>query len=169
MLRKYIFYFSGSLNMLTQIPHAINKSSRLLTLRHPNAVDVWVYRKIFTRQNPETLGGALVLSNEDEDEYELIKIGEGKMLFLGRISGSDFAVNTLDYGENDVVAYIVPLNENEFEPKNDDRIIWIGHGFAKHYQIHDTASSIQMPMARMTVFHLQPLEQPFDFENGDIT
>lgn len=67
--------------MLTQIPHAINKSSRLLTLRHPNAVDVWVYRKIFTRQNPETLGGALVLSNEDEDEYELSKLARVKCCF----------------------------------------------------------------------------------------
>ena len=122
--------------MLTQIPHAINKSSRLLTLRHPNAIDVWVYRKIFTRQNPETLGGALVLSNEDEDEYELIKIGEGKMLFLGRISGSDFAVNTLDYGENDVVAYIVPLNENEFEPKNDDRIMVLPNITKSMTQLH---------------------------------
>lgn len=161
--------------MLTQVPSAINRAARAMTLRHPNAVDVLVYRKTHTHDednnpdNPRTIGGMMTLGDEDLAEYELTQIGEGKMLFLGRILGSDFAVNILDYGENDVTAYIEPLAENAFTVKNEDRIVWIGAGFAKHYQVLGTVSPIQMPMARVAAYHLQPLEQPYDFDNGDMT
>lgn len=161
--------------MLTQVPSAINRAARAMTLRHPNAVDVLVYRKTYTHDedsnpdNPRTIGGMMTLGDEDLAEYELTQIGEGKMLFLGRILGSDFAVNILDYGENDVTAYIEPLADNAFTVKNEDRIVWIGAGFAKHYQVLGTVSPIQMPMARVAAYHLQPLEQPYDFDNGDMT
>ncbi len=161
--------------MLEQVPSAINKAARIMTIRHPNAVDVLIYRKTFTydeddnHANHRTIGGMMSLADEDLAEYELSQIGAGKMLFLGRILGSDFAVNGLDFGENDVAAYIEPINENEFVVKNEDRIVWIMAGFAKHFQVLGTTSPIQMPMARVTVYHLQPLEQPYEFEDGDIT
>lgn len=161
--------------MLNQVPQAINRAARVMTLRHPNAVDVWVYRKTFTHDednqpdNPLTVGGMMTFGDEDLADYELVKVGVGKMLFLGRISGSDFAVNGLDYGENDIAAYIEPLNENEFVVKNNDRVVWIEAGFAKHFQVFGTTSPLQMPMTRVTVYHLQPLEQPYDFESRDIT
>ena len=161
--------------MLNQVPNAVNRAARIMTLRHPNAVDVLVYRKIFTYNednnftNPRTVGGMMTLADEDLAEYELLQVGSGKMLFLGRIAGSDFAANGLDFGENDVAAYIEPLEENAFFVKNEDRIVWIGAGFAKHYQVLGTTSPIQMPMARVAMYHLQPLEQPYDFVDGDMT
>lgn len=161
--------------MLTQVPYAVNRAARVMTLRHPNTVDVLVYRKTFHHDednnpgNLRTVGGMMTLADEDLAQYELLQVGEGKMLFLGRISGSDFAVNGLDFGENDVAAYIEPLKENDFTVKNEDRIVWIGAGFAKHYQVLGTTSPIQMPMSRVAVYHLQPLEQPYDFSDGDMT
>lgn len=161
--------------MLHQVPDTIKRSSEVLTQRHPNSVDVLVFRKMFPRDedNDETthrtVGGAMTFADEDEAEYELTRLGAGKMLFLGRILGSDWAVNGLDYGENDVAAYIVPVGDDKFVVKNEDRVVWIMAGFAKHFQVFQTTSPIQMPMARLNVYHLQPLEQPYDYEAGDIT
>lgn len=169
---RFIFWKTA---MLHQVPQAINRAARVMTLRHPNAVDVLLYRKTFTHDeddtpdNPRTVGGMMTFGDEDLAEYEMRQVGAGKMLFLGRISGSDFAVNGLDFGENDVAAYIEPNDEDTFTVKNEDRVVWIGAGFAKHFQVLGTTSPIQMPLARVAVYHLQPLEQPYDFENGDMT
>lgn len=151
--------------MLNQVNDAIRKSARLLVLRHPMAVKVLVSRKVFLRDadppsgSPQLLGGAAVLGGEDEADYELEIVGEAVMLFLGRIAGSEFAVNGLDYGENEVTAYIEPLQDGAFDVRKNDRVAWILPGFVKPYEVSGVFSPSQMPASRLTVFRLQPLEQ----------
>lgn len=159
--------------MLTNIPDAIKKSSRLMVLRHPNAVDVWVYRKTYLRDedsdsaNARTLGGFVSLADEDEFEYELNKIGEGKMLFLGRILGSEYALNGLDYADEDMAAYVESLDD-DFVLQKQDRVIWVMAGFAKAYQVASIQSPLQMPENPLKVVHLQPLELSFDFDESEV-
>lgn len=159
--------------MLTKIPDAIRKSSRLMVLRHPNAVDVLVYRKTFLRdedengENPRTLGGFVSVADEDESEYELQKIGEGKMLFLGRILGSEYALNGLDFADEDMAAYVESLDD-DFTVQKEDRVVWVMAGFAKAYQVASVQSPLQMPESRLQVYHLQPLELDFNFDESEI-
>lgn len=151
--------------MLNQVNESIRNSSRLLTLRHPNAVDVAVYRKVFTRNDGDnddsvrTLGGALFLANEDEADYEVELLGAGKMLFLGRVGGSDFAVDGLNYGDDEISAYIEPVIPNEFQVKKEDRVFWIMPNFTKEYQVKGVGSPSQFPSSRLAVYRLQPIEQ----------
>lgn len=156
--------------MLLQVPDAIRRSSRLMVLRNPMSVDVLVYRKQILRDedadadNQSTLGGMMMLANEDEADYTLEPIGGGKMQFLGRIAGSEYAVNGLDYGENDAVCYIEPEIENAFTVKKEDRVFWVMDGIIKAFQVLNVISPIQMPESRLAVYHIQPLEQPFEYE-----
>lgn len=150
--------------MLYQVNDTIKKSSRLLVLRNPMSVDIHVYRKRFTRDendNPDddlTLGGMMLLGEQDEADFELEFVGEAKMMFLGRIQGSEYAVNNLDYGENDAVCYIEPLNDGEFTVKKQDIIYWLLPNMSKAFQVSSLISPSQMPMSRLAVYHIQPVE-----------
>ncbi|WP_186083656.1 hypothetical protein [Burkholderia gladioli] len=81
--------------MINEIPLAVVKASRAVTLRHPNSMDCTVYRKVFKRKSPDgsseggipTLGGIAVLSPEDEEEFEYQALGPGKILVLARFEG----------------------------------------------------------------------------------
>lgn len=151
--------------MLNQVNESIKKASRLMTLRHPNAVDVAVYRKVFTRDDGDnndairTLGGALFLANEDEADYEVELLGAGKMLFLGRVAGTDFAGEGLNFNDEEINAYIEPIIQDEFEVKKEDRIFWILPNFIKEYQVKGIGSPSQFPNSRLAVYRLQPIEQ----------
>ncbi len=153
--------------MLNQIAIAARRTSRILTLRHPNAVDVAIYRKVLTRDNEAkfaekpTLGGAMVLSPEDEAEYEIELIGEGKMLFLGRIEGAEHTGDGLMYSDGDISAYIEPLVDNEFEIKKYDRVFWVLPSHTVEYQISKDASPINIP-PYTSIYKLQPIEHSPD-------
>lgn len=150
--------------MLTQINDAIKQSSRLMTLRHPNSVDVVLYRKVIKRDDEDgddtmrSLGGALFLANEDEADYEIELLGAGKMLFLGRVEGSDFTDDGLDFTEAEIHAYIEPINVDEFIPQKEDRVFWILPNCYIEYQIKGVGSPSQFPQNRLAVYRLQPIE-----------
>lgn len=88
--------------MLTSVPSAINRAARQVTLRHPNAFDVTVYRKVLKRVEKDdsgadstmggtpTLGGMGVLRSEEEADYEYTELGLGKMMFAGAFEPQDF-------------------------------------------------------------------------------
>jgi hypothetical protein len=155
--------------MLNQIPEAIKKSSRLLTMRHPNSVDAKLFRKVLTRNHQEQLGGAMMLGAEDETDYDVIELGDAKMLFLGRIAGSQWAANGLDYvNDEDIAACIEPLDETAFKPQKNDRVFWIEAAFVKAFQIEQVISPLQMPSSHLAVYHLIPIEQPYDFTESTV-
>lgn len=136
-------------------------------------IDVLVYRKHILRRefggkdySQSLLGGMMMLAKEDEADYELVKIGQAKLLFLGRIAGSEWAADNLDYGENDAACYIEPLVEGGFTVEKEDRLFWLMPDMVKAFQVVSVVSPVQMPESRLSVYHVQPLEQPFDFEEG---
>ena len=135
--------------MLNQLPEAIRRSARVLTLRHPNAVDVMVVRKYTMDKNdnvePNTMGGALMLSYEDESEYETEEITAARMLFLGQLQGAD---------DGQLVAEEVKLY-------TDDRVFWIMPNTVIEYQIKAIKSPSQIP-PYVPVYVLEPLEHTPD-------
>lgn len=114
--------------MITNVPIKITDASRAVTLRHPNAMDCTLYRKVLLRTAGEsmgglpTLGGLGVLKSEDEPEFEYEAIGLGRILITSRFAGGDMA----DRGDSITVsepmqeALIVSLELGAFEPKKND-------------------------------------------------
>ena len=147
--------------MLNQVAHAIARSSRLLVLRQTNAFHILLFRKAFTRPEHQTVGGMMTLAAEDEADYEWQLVGKGKMLILGRMAGGDWAINNLDYGENEINAYIEPLEYNAFVAQREDRVVWVLPDLTKHFQINEQSSPLMMPQSRLAVYRLQPIEEPF--------
>lgn len=159
--------------MLNQLPEAIRRSARVLTLRHPNAVDVMVVRKYTMDKNdnvePNTMGGALMLSYEDESEYETEEITAARMLFLGQLQGADFSDGGLSYNPEQVLinAYIEPVDDDgqlvaeEVKLYTDDRVFWIMPNTVIEYQIKAIKSPSQIP-PYVPVYVLEPLEHTPD-------
>lgn len=146
--------------MLTQVNQTTDKLSRLITMRHPNALDIVVYRPVLTREEPEKIGGLGSLAQEDEADYELETLGAGKMLFLGKMAGTEWAFNGLDFDNlEDETAYIEPIIKDEFSIQKQDYVFWIMAGFVKQYQVVGISSPSQMPTSRLKVYKLQPIEQ----------
>lgn len=81
--------------MLNNVATAVNYSSRLVVLKHPNSIECTVWRKQINRVeldgdgNPSTMGGTPtlggmgVLRTEDETDFEYVELGPGRMLYLG--------------------------------------------------------------------------------------
>lgn len=149
--------------MLTKVPATINKSARLVTLRHPNAMDCEVFRKQVTRVDTPvaddyaglpTLGGLGVISSDDEVEFEYIDIGEARVVFLGGFQAQ--LGNTMD---NDTgLAYadapIEALMECVADPsapeffvldKNDMVTVYPVPGVAIVYEVAGVTGNVNIP------------------------
>jgi hypothetical protein len=113
--------------MLNNIPIAINKMVRNVVINHPNTYNCVVVRKRVLRPDPivgglPTIGGAMVLSSEDEDDIEYELLGNGyalpaemfdKSLMMDRQDANN--------GYQDEFRYLVePEDENEFTIKKQD-------------------------------------------------
>lgn len=157
--------------MLNAVSQAIQRTAQALTLRHPNAVDVAIYRKVSAPSAPATLGGAMWLTNEDRADYSLETVCMGRMLFLGHLQGAayDNAAQGLTYNPEqiEVQAYIVPVAHLTArvalacELKRDDRVFWLLPHGAIEYQIKLVQSPTQLP-PYVPVFVLEPLEHETD-------
>ena len=77
------------------------------------------------------------------------------------MAGGDWAINNLDYGENEINAYIEPLEDNAFIAQREDRVVWVLPDLTKHFQINGQSSPLMMPQSRLAVYRLQPIEEPF--------
>jgi hypothetical protein len=79
--------------MLNNVPATINRSVRAVTLRHPNAMDVQVYRKVLKRTASGSLGGIAnigglgSISGEDEADVGYVYLGDGKIVLCGIYQG----------------------------------------------------------------------------------
>ena len=97
--------------MLTSVPTAVNRAARLVTLRHPNAFDAVVSRKVVKRveagENGDpnemggapTLGGMGVLRSEDEVEFDYEPLGSVKVAYAAPVSTQDM----IDHGNGILV------------------------------------------------------------------
>lgn len=146
--------------MLTGVPAQINRSARLVTLRHPNAMDCTVWGKTIKRTAPTnmgglpTVGGLGLLDGEDEADYEYTEKGDGKIVFTGQYVGEGANWNDLDigpiYGELPKEALIEcildPDDENYFTVAKPDIIsVEPGGGIVLIYEVTGENSTVNLP------------------------
>lgn len=168
--------------MLTQINDRIQKAARVMAMKHPNAVDVTVFRKVVTRE-PETkeqgndtdafdddlltIGGAGVMSIRDDADFEPELLGAGRMLFLGRAGVTDHAAfENLGYTP-EITAYIESLIDGEFEIKKQDRVFWHLAENVVEYEVKGIQSPSLFPDNRLNVYILQPIEVGYSIDDSN--
>ena len=148
--------------MLTSAPAAINRSARLVVLRHPNAFEVVVHRKSVKRVETiggvesemggsPTLGGMGVLRSEDEAEFDYEVLGEGKLLFTN--GAQPVAMN--EQGSAQIVeAQKTCLIESKAEPtdaahwvaaRGDLVALNLGLGVVIAYDVADIIGNVAIP------------------------
>jgi hypothetical protein len=156
--------------MLNIVPVGINRSSRIVVLKHPNAMDCAVLRQTVTRQASgvgagagslmgglPTLGGAGVLSSGDEAEvsYDYATKSHltslGKVLFCGVYSPHDHADADLssngDFLEAAplVEALIESLGAGDFTATSNDLIVInVGGGILLTYEVKRPSGTLNV-------------------------
>lgn len=146
--------------MLNGVPAQINRSARLVTLRHPNAMDCTVWGKTIKRTADETMGGLPtiggvgLLDGEDEADYEYTERGDAKVVFTGQYVGE--GANWVD-GDNGIIygaaptevlveCILDPSDENYFVPAKPDIIsVEPGAGVVLIYEILGENSTVNLP------------------------
>ena len=149
--------------MLTNVPQQVNRAVRNVTLRHPNAIDCTIYRKVVNRVSTDdpaefsglpTIGGLGVLDSEDEADYSFEEVGEAKILFQGQFQTGGNNWNDSDTG----IIYPDPPVEATIEciagpddagyfvaTKNDLVVVDAGAGIVIPYQIVGETSQLSIP------------------------
>lgn len=141
--------------MINGVPTAITQAARTVTLKHPNAMDCDVYRKVVTRTDDGTLGGLPtlgglgVLKSEDEPEFEYQKLGAAKVLMTGQ---HDDAAGLNDRG--DAIAPSTAQVEAQIEfvdattsttiQKNDLLAVMPGGGVVIGFEVVGMTSSVNI-------------------------
>lgn len=149
--------------MLNNVATQINRSARMVTMRHPNAMECDVSRKQCRRLAASlpaemgglpTIGGLGVLSGEDESDFEYIERGDAKILFCGIFQGPGGGNWTehgaMDYQSPPVEAMIECLAEpgtadHFFPDKNDLVMAYPGEGIVLAYEVMGVDSAIGIP------------------------
>lgn len=149
--------------MLNKVPQQVNRASRNVTLRHPNAMDCTVYRKTVDRvstDDPEefaglpTIGGLGVLDSEDEADYSFEEIGSARILFCGQFQTGGSNWNDADTGiiypdqpiEAMIECVLKPEEEGFFTvTKNDMIMVEPGAGIVMPYQAVGETGSVNIP------------------------
>lgn len=138
--------------MITAIPQRVAQASRQVTLKHPNALHCFVFRKKVVRQGNAgpgglpTLGGMGVLSSEDEPEFEYVKLGEARILIT-----SHFEPSSLSDSENFPLpvsvaeAQIEPLDVTAFDVQKNDLVAATpGGGVLIAFEVVDMPSTVNI-------------------------
>lgn len=118
--------------MLNRIPEQINKAARAVVLRHPNAFDAEVFRKVLNRSSDSnvegvpTLGGMAVLDSEDEPDVDWTDLGAAKLLTTDHFDVSQLV--DLDNAANASVPQMFAMIESLDPNANPD---------AREFQKHD--------------------------------
>lgn len=150
--------------MLNNVPTQINRSSRLVTLRHPNAMDCTVWKKVLKRtvaEPPEdmgglpTIGGLGMLDGEDEADYEFVERGDAKIVFTGgQFAGDGANWNDSDTGliyddsqkEALIECILDPCDENYFVPGKPDIVsVEPGGGIVLVFEVSGERGNISIP------------------------
>ena len=146
--------------MLNNVPTQINKAARLVTLRHPNAMDCTVYRKTVNRTaatssaGMPTIGGLGVLDSEDEADYTYQEIGDAKIVFTGQFQTQGNNWNEGDTQLNYPDAPVEALIECVLDPSDpaffvadskDMVMVMPGAGIALAYEVASTTGQVNIP------------------------
>jgi len=151
--------------MLNNVAKAVNRANRQRTLREPNRLDCVLFTKQVERTNatpdpddeedePGTLGGAAVLSDEDEVNYTWVEACEAVIHFaqgyaapLGNTS-DDGAY--LDYSDGVVEASIEPVDNpgTDGYVQPDKRMlvaVLVGDGIIVNFEIVGVTGNLNIP------------------------
>lgn len=147
--------------MLNNVPTQMRRSGRLVTLRHPNAMDCTVWRKVINR-SPDSgtmgglpnIGGLGVLDGEDEADYDYEEMGDAKIVFSGIWQGEGSNWNDADTGpiyatppvEALIECILNPDDPNFFVVEKPDRItVEPGGGIVIPYEVIGENSNVSIP------------------------
>jgi hypothetical protein len=146
--------------MLNNVPTQVNRSARLITLRHPNAMDCTIFKKVIKRTADETmgglptLGGMGMLDSEDEADYEYEERGDAKIVFVGQYVGDGANWNDADtgpiYGQIPVEALIEcvldPEDPDFFVTGKPDLVsVEPGYGMTLLYEVVGENTTTNLP------------------------
>ncbi|MGE8046025.1 hypothetical protein ACQKO6_17715 [Pseudomonas monteilii] len=151
--------------MLNNVAIAVNRANRQRTLREPNRIDCVLFTKRVERgtapaehddleDEPGMLGGATVMSDEDEVNYSwvracdaVIHFAQGFAAELGNTSNDG---GLLDYSGSVLEASIEPLAD----PGSDDYVlpekrmlvaVLVGDGIIVNYEIVGVTGNLNIP------------------------
>lgn len=150
--------------MLNNVPTQVNRSTRLVTLRHPNAMDCAVFKKVVNRlpdtAPPDdemgglpTIGGLGVLNSDDEADFTYELRGEAKVLFTGIFQyeqgntlDDDTGLNYREPSEACIECLVDPSDPDYFiADKNDLVTVMPGAGIVMTYEVVAVSGNIQIP------------------------
>jgi len=161
--------------MLNNVAIAVNKANRQRTLREPNAIDCVLFTKRVDRagegnsfDGAPTLGGAGMLSSEDEVNYTWVVACDARIHFaqgyaapLGNTSDNG---GHLDYEDQVLEASIEPIpnpgTEGFVLPDRQMLVaVLVGGGVIVNYQIVDVTGNVNIyPYTRKYLLNPRPDE-----------
>lgn len=140
--------------MLNNVPLAIRRSVRAVTLNHPNRMTCTVYRKVITRVAPDTLGGLPtlgglgVLEDDDEADFEYQSLGDGVVVMLqvyqgGFRSDDNSLLDNPNTSQQETL--LEPLIDDGFTPKKHDLVSIVIGDAVLPYEITDITGTVNIP------------------------
>jgi hypothetical protein len=161
--------------MLNNVAIAVNKANRQRTLREPNAIDCVLFTKRVDRvgegnafDGAPTLGGAGMLSSEDEVNYTWVVACDARIHFSQGLAAplGNMADNGghLDFEEQVLEASIEPLanpgTEGYVLPDRQMLVaVLVGGGVIVNYQIVDVTGNVNIhPYTRKYLLNPRPDE-----------
>lgn len=140
--------------MLNDVPLAVRRAVRAVTLNHPNRMSCTVYRKVVTRIASDTMGGLPtigglgVLDDDDETDFEYQSLGDGSVVMLGTYQGgfnSDDNSLLDNPNTSQQEALLEPIDENDFTPKKHDLVSIVIGDAVLPYEITDITGTVNIP------------------------
>ena len=147
--------------MLNNVAIQINRANRQRTLREPNAIDCVLFTKQVERESESasfdgypTLGGAGVMSDEDEVNYSWVYACDAKIHFaqgfaaqLGNTSDDGGRLNYPEgVTEASIEPTIDPSAEGYVQPAKRMLVaLLMGDGLIINYEIVDVTGSVNIP------------------------
>ena len=140
--------------MLNNVPLAIRRSVRAVTLNHPNRMTCTVYRKVITRTAPDTLGGLPtlgglgVLEDDDEADFDYQSLGDGVVVMLqvyqgGFRSDDNSLLDNPNTSQQETL--LEPLIDDGFTPKKHDLVSIVMGDAVLPYEITDITGTVNIP------------------------
>ncbi|WP_109479116.1 hypothetical protein [Paraburkholderia sp. C35] len=140
--------------MINSVPVAITNAARAVALKHPNALDCSLYRKVIDRVADDgstegglpTIGGLGVLTPEDEPTFEYKPLGEGRLLITSQFQGTLDLTDRGDALAPDtqlLEALVEPIDVPGFQVKKYDLIAAMpGGGVVIAYEVVGMVSAV---------------------------